>query len=215
MARDESAPFARGETWYNLGSAGSIDTADPLGLGGINMEGREFTFEVNAQDQGTGYPAGQDPSGRPIRVKVVRNRSGVNLKPGRIAHFLASSSYPLETAVDGYTVALGDRPAGIVDEFLPAAGVIPNDLFYIVVDGPTAVVQGATTQTSVAIGDRLVPATFGSTAGDDLGGRFGKQDLTGSAATLGNNVQNNFGFAAAADNVAGDTVNAVVHFKTW
>jgi hypothetical protein len=214
MARDEAPPFARGETWYNLGSSGSIDLADPLGLGGVNLEGREYLFEVNSQDQGTGYPAGQDPSGRQIRVKVVRNRSGVNLKPGRIAHFLASSSYPYESAVDGYTFALGDRPAGIVDEFLPAGGVIPNDLFYIVLDGPTKVTQPAS-PTSVAIGDHLVPSTTGSSATDDLAGRFAKQDLTGSAATLGNNIQNNFGFAAAADNTGNDLVDAVVHFRTF
>jgi hypothetical protein len=214
MARDDAPPWARGETFYNLGSAGTIDTADPLGLGGVNYEGREYLFEVNSQDQGTGYPAGQDPSGRQIRVKVVRNRSAANLKPGRVAHFLASSSYPYETAVDGYCKLLADRPAGIIDEFLPAGGVIPNDLFYLVIDGPTLVTQAAS-PTSVVIGDRLVPAATGSTPTDDLAGRFAKQDETGATATLGNNIQNAFGFAAAADNTANGLVAAVVHFPSF
>ena len=89
MARDET-PLARGETYYNG------ETIDSNNLGGVNLEGKEFVFEVNAPDD---YAA-TDPSGRQVRVKVVRNRSGVNLKPARIAHF--NPADPYECSVDGY-----------------------------------------------------------------------------------------------------------------
>ena len=202
MARDEAAPFARGETFNN---GGPIDLVN---LGGTNLEGKEFVLEVNTPDA---YSQA-DPSGRLVRVKVVRNVSGVALKPGRIARYSAASTAPYETQTDGYAVSVADRPAGVVDEFLPAAGVLPNDLFYLVIKGPVTIVQGATTAANVAIGNRLVVAAYGSTAGDDLGGRLALQDLTGATAPLANNIQGSFGFAAAANNVVGATVPATVNF---
>jgi hypothetical protein len=214
MGRDEAPPFARGETYYN---GGLIDPNDPLGLGGTNLEGKEFTFEPNSQDNFSGSysNASTDPAGRPIRVKVVRNISGVNLKPGRLAHFseATTAGAPLECRVDGYCKSVADRPAGIVDEFLPAAGVPNNDLFYLVIDGPTQVAQGATTAATLVIGSRLVPAAYGATAGDDLAGRVALQDLSGATTPLGNNIQNMVGFAATANSTAGSLVSAVVNLE--
>lgn len=200
MARDEAAPFARGETYYN---GGPIDAND---LGGPNLEGKEYVFEVNAPDD----PSGADPSGRLVRVRVVRNVSGVNLKPARIAVFKAADPY--ECQVDGYAFAVGDRPAGVIDEFLPTAGVPNNDLFYIVVEGPTKVTQPHTSNTSLTIGARIVPtAGGGASKTDDLSGRVLGQDLTGTAATLGNNIQNAIGYAAEANNTVDALIKAVVH----
>jgi hypothetical protein len=197
MSRQDHPPFARGETYAN---GGEIDANN---LGGVNLEGKEFIFEVNAPND----PSGADPSGRPIHVRVVRNASGVNLKPRRVVRYKAAD--PLETQVDGYVSALADRPAGVVDEFLPAAGVPANDLFYIVIDGPTELTQPAT-HASLAIGDRLVPAA-GTSATNDDAGRVAKQDLTGATATLANNIQNVIGYAGQAHNVTNGTFKAVVH----
>lgn len=200
MARDEAAPFARGETYYN---GGTIDSSN---LGGSNLEGKEFVFEVNAPDD----PSGADPSGRPVRVRVVRNVSGQALKGGRISVYKAADPY--ECQVDGYAFAVGDRPAGVIDEFLPPAGVPNNDLFYIVVDGPTQVTQPHTSNSSFAIGDVLVPTAGGAASKtDDLGGRVLKQDLTGTAATLGGNIQNAIGYAGEANNAVDAKIKAVVH----
>jgi hypothetical protein len=212
MARDEAPPFARGETWYN---GGTIDPTDNTTLGGVNIEGKEYVFEVNAQDQSTGFPTNQDISGRPVRVKVARNTSGVNLKGARLAHFQAAStaSSPYETRVDGYCTAVGDRPAGVIDEYLPPAGVVPNDLFYLVIDGPSQVtnVTGAVT---FNVGDTLVPATLGATRGDDLGGRVAEQVVTGATAALANNISNIVGYADAFIAATTGTIfNAVVHLR--
>lgn len=202
MARDDAPPFARGETFAN---GGPIDSTN---LGGVNLEGKEYVFEVNAPDGPT-----SDSSGRLIRCRVVRNVSGVNLKPARIAVYKAADPY--ETQVDGYTYAVGDRPAGVVDEFLPPAGVPNNDLFYLVVEGPTQVTQTHTSNSSLAVGDRLVPTVGGGASKtDDLAGRVLKQDLTGTAATLGNNIQNVVGFSGEVNNTVDAVVKAVVRLSS-
>lgn len=198
MARDEAPPFARGETFFN-GQAKDPMYADPL-----HFLGKEYVFEVNSQ--GISQPpttATQvyDPSGRAVRVRVVQNKSGVLLKPGRIAHYLASDPY--ETQVDGYTFAVGDRPAGVIDEFLPPAGVAIDDLFYLVVEGPTKFTQLSASAAILVSGDRLVPGT-GTSATNNDAGRVAKGDYSGATTVLGNNILNRVGFASIANNSVED-----------
>lgn len=206
MGRMDAPPFARGETFAN-GDLSILNAASgPFGLGGINLQGKEFIFEPNSQDDEAGVYSnlGPDPCGRPIKVKVVRNVSGIPLLPGRIVRYDATtnnavlSGVPYETQVDGYVTSVADRPAGIVDEFLPAAGVPGNDLFYIVTDGPSLATTGNSTSPVVSIGSRIVAAAYGASAGDTLGGRFAAQDLSGATSALGDNILNQVGFAASA-----------------
>jgi hypothetical protein len=192
MARDEAPPFGRGETYFN----GS--TKDPVFADPLHLLGKEYVFEVNSEGiNQQASPNPYDPSGRAVRVRVVQNKSGVNLKPGRLGHYKATD--PFETTVDGYTFALGDRPAGVIDEFLPPAGVIDGDLFYLVVGGPSKVTQLGTNAAVLVSGDALVPAA-GTSATNDDAGRVTKADYTGSAATLASNLQNRVGFASVANN---------------
>jgi hypothetical protein len=163
MARDEAPPWSRGETFYN----GTVK--DPVFTDPLNYCGREYVFEVNAQDVDTGYPATQDNSGRPIRVKVAQNTSGQNLLPGRIARFAKVA--PLECSVDGYAWEATDDIAGVIDEFLPAAGVPTGDFFYLIVDGPTMVTTAHTGSIAIAIGDRLEVSDTGSAQTDVNAGR--------------------------------------------
>jgi hypothetical protein len=187
MARDEAPLIARGSTYHN---GDTIDSAD---LGGHNLEGKEYVFEPNVPIDSTANP---DPSGRATRTKIVRNVSGVSLKPGRIVKYQAASTAPFGCRVDGYAITTSDLVAGVVDEFLPAAGVPNNDLFNLVIDGPSKILSGATTAVAITYGDRLVPAAYGATAGDDLGGRLAKQDLTGATAVLGNQINSVVAVAA-------------------
>lgn len=198
MARDEAGPFARGESFYN---GSPIDLTN---LGGVNLEGKEFIFEVNAPDATGAQQA--DPSGRAVRVRCVRNSSGVYLKPGRIAHYKAE--YPYGCHIDGYTFAVTDRVAGVVDDILPTSGVAPNDLFYIVTGGPTRVVQNHTSPAAIVIGSVLVPDVDGAaSATDDLGGRVALQDVTGTGAALAANISDVIGYA---DGVSGSVVDGFV-----
>lgn len=224
MARDEAPPFARGETITNdfSGNTALAEWNDTvLGPAYVNLEGKEFVFEANSQDSESGFPvaATQNPNGHAVRVKVVRNRSGVNLKPARLVHFdETATAYPalaggtnvnLETGVDGYTFALADSPAGVVDEFLPAAGVPPYDLFYVVIDGPTLFTNKGTAAT-ILRGSRLIPATGTSRTNDDSG-RVDLQDLTGATATLAENIQNAVGIAGLANAVNSAQFKGLVH----
>ncbi len=193
MARDDAPPFARGETYAN-GNMEILNAATEFwGLGGINLEGKEFVFEPNSQDDtGLSYSAlGPDPNGRPIRVKVVRNVSGQNLKPKRLARYqLATTGHqPGDPGGRLHRASVADVPAGMIDEFLPPAGVPTNDLFYLVIEGPTTGTTLSTGTVAINQGDRLVPGT-GTSKTDDTAGRVASQVLTGATATLGENILN-------------------------
>jgi hypothetical protein len=198
MATSQMPPFQLGATWYG---GRAIDASN---LGGAEWEGKILQMETYA-------PPGSlpDPSVRPRMVKVVRNRSGVNLKPGRVVKF--DSTDPYGTSVAGYCFALGDKPCGVVDDLIPPAGVPNNDLFYVIVSGPCRVVQPHTSNSSVVVGDILsVTAGGAASAVDDLGGRVLKQDLTGAAATLGNNILGMVGYAAETNNTVDAMFKAVI-----
>ena len=161
MARDEAPPFARGETFYNGVTKESIFT-DPL-----NYLGKEYVFEVNSQDSTQGYPTSNDTSGRLIRVRVVQNVSGQALLPKRVARYKKTA--PVKTQVDGYVFQVSDLVAGVIDEFLPAAGVANGDLFYLVVEGPTIAKSAVAGSVAFAIGDKLYALAGTSTLNADAG----------------------------------------------
>jgi hypothetical protein len=165
MARDESLPFNRGETFYN----GNIPDLTN-GAGGINLEGKEYVAEIAPASRYSGAVA--DPSGRTVRVKVVRNRSAINLLPRRIARYAIgtpNAGFNFGTGVDGYVFQTTDPIAGVVDELLPAAGVPPGDLFYVVTDGPTEVISATTGTISIAAGAQIAATTGTSAVSADAG----------------------------------------------
>jgi hypothetical protein len=175
MARDEAPPFERGATYYNG------ETIDSNNLGGVNLEGREYTFD---DPDGTGHK---------IVCRIVRNASGGALLPKRLAKF---KSTHFGRRVDGYTVTTGAKGYPI-DEYLPAAGVPNNDLFYIVVEGPARVVSTATGTPTVAIGGHVCAITAANQTASDAG-LVVAQDLTGATALLAAQVQNAVGPALEA-----------------
>lgn len=84
---------------------------------------------------------------------------------------------------------MGDLSAGIVDEWLPAAGVRNGDLFWIVVEGPTLCVntsEAGIMSNSVA-GEMCHVATAAASTAEGTAGRVAKIDLpfTAAAATDG------------------------------
>lgn len=130
---DNNPPFARGSTYYN---GTTIDTAN---LGGVNHEGKVWEFEdVDYSTASTGIR--QIRSNRRIKCMCVRNVSGIALLPKRLANLQITGTdgkYALGRA-DGYTTLTGQRGYPI-DEYLPAAGVPANDLFWVVVEGPALI----------------------------------------------------------------------------
>lgn len=117
MARQEVPPIGRGATDTNLSG----------------WAGMEFDLEDYDFSQTSGVIP--NLTGNMIRVRVVKNSSGIALLPGRLARFKAGTNY---TEVDGYTYTTGDKPLCGVDEYLPSAGVANGDYFLAVVKGPFA-----------------------------------------------------------------------------
>ncbi len=167
MSAFEQPPFGRGKT-YNPGAAATD---------GAEWIGREYWFDD--------YNWNSNPitlrSNRKVKCRVVRNScasagnaggqvSTGALLPKRLAAF-KSGTYNAE--MDGYAGNNARADYSFpVDEFLPAAGVAVNDLFYIVVEGPALVLLPLTTQFSadIAVGDRLV-AISATTSGATSAGR--------------------------------------------
>lgn len=157
-------PFDRGTTFYGLGNTPDLT----LGPGGVNIEGRLYLAEPNNRKLGS--VGGLD--GRNVVLRVVRNRSAINLLPGRVVRAAlgtANESKNLYTGTDGYTWQTTDIILGVVDDQLPAAGVKPGDLFFVVEDGPTKVISVTTGSPSIAAGAEISPATGTSAVSADAG----------------------------------------------
>jgi hypothetical protein len=95
----------------------------------------------------------------PVICRCVRNASGTTLLPKRVAKFKSDSTDPriYGNQVSGYaTIGLA---GGVVDEFLPAAGVAPNELFWLVIEGPTKVTTDTQGTTTIAVGGLVIPGT--------------------------------------------------------
>ena len=177
MARNEQPPFDRGSTWYNGG------TIDANNLGGQQIVGREWLFEdINITTK-------QLRSNKFVRCRAVRNVSGVSVLPKHLVQFQYSNSPAGGTGVldppvtygaevSGYTTSSDGQPADPsvghgypVDEFVAAAGVPNNDIFWIVVDGPAMCLTAQNALNgNINVGDKVVAcgttaATTGVTGG--------------------------------------------------
>jgi hypothetical protein len=199
MARDESPPFSRGETWYNG------ETIDANNLGGLNLEGKEYVFEDTAPSnmftsRGLGFP---------VHVRVVRNASGGALLPKRLVKLDAAGYYGRRAS--GYANVTAEGPVYPVDEFLPAAGVPDKDLFYVVISGPALVKTSlaGNAENFFAVGDRLVALTA-ATSGATTAGRVAPASLTGATQVLADAVGNYIGRALSAATTANTNSDVLV-----
>lgn len=193
--RGNSPPFGRGETFY--GTDGTIDSNN---LGGGQYEGQVKVFEdVLYSASGSVKPGrGVNQDGAKVICRCVRNKSGATLYGGRLVQIDPANP----GRVSGYQNA-NFNEAYPVDEFLPAAGVRDNDLFWIVIGGPAIVktpMSGAEfISTSIAAGALLGAGT--SNAGSTQAGTTG---VPGRA--VGNAL------AAATTHQAGDVLNVAINY---
>ena len=114
-----------GQTWYG----DQTPNASDYGVS-ERMEGTECEFR-DSDPTVTGKP-GQQRSNRVRRAIFVRNTSGGALLPGQTLKWEAGFRGRRVDAVAGDQ----GEAAGVVDDFLPAAGVQDDDLFWLIVDGP-------------------------------------------------------------------------------
>lgn len=157
MARNEAPPFGRGETFFGTGGT-------PNANDGANLEGKTWVFEDLDFTQAGAKPA---RSNRDVTCMVVRNKTGSALLPKLIAKMkVDGSGKEFLGQVNGYATTVGDKGFPI-DEFLPAAGVADNDLFWVVVAGPATVTSAASGTTTVAVAGYVIPATGGKVVAQD------------------------------------------------
>lgn len=199
MGLQVDPPFGLGQT---LGITTPNDSLVGIsGSYGDNWVGavKEFT-DVNAI-------TGQLRSNRRKVCIAVRNTSGAALLPKRVVR-LAGSGTALFGAADGYSAVTNDAFVGVVDEFLPAAGVAANDVFWVTVDGPTevAVALSGSDITVRAALSVITAATSGATSA----GRVTVSPLSSSTAGANDNGIGVIAFAASTGQTTGSAVLALV-----
>lgn len=192
----DAPPFPRGQTgtYISDATAGTIDAT-----GGGHLEGMEYDFED--LDFSVQLGAGAQRSGRRVRCRIVRNKSGGLLLPKKAVkpYTAAAAKGDVFSETDGYA-ALGDPILGIVDEFLPAAGVAANELFWVVTRGPSTCLTDSAGDTNFGVGKVLVPG--GGTAGNLV-----EQDVTVAAGSATfNQLQSAVGRAMEAVNATATAV---------
>jgi len=215
MARTDAPPFERGFTFYN----GATITADAsTGLfGGYEHEGKVWVFEdVNWLQSGV-VGAKTNRTSRMVHCMAIRNVSGINLLPGRVGALQTGGTdgrYFLGRC-DGYGTTTAQRGCFVIDEWLPAAGVPNNDLFWGVIQGPTTVLTALDggADNVYTVGLEFVALTA-VTSQATTAGRIAPQDLTGAAALLGNQVQNKLGYALSAATTANTNLSLLVDITT-
>jgi hypothetical protein len=175
----------RGQT-YHGGTPSSITQS-------AKLEGHEKAFPDEVA--GTSGNMNTRRSDRKVYCRLVRNTAGFALLPKRAVTW--ESGY-WGKRVDGYARTTAAAVAGVVDPFLPAAGVADDDLFWLVRKGPCLWKTSLSDYSSdIAEGDWLVALTA-ATSGATTAGRVGAIDLTGATAVLGGQIINRVGRAMSA-----------------
>jgi len=165
MARDENAPEPGKVLGYYSDDLGAtVDTTD-----GKNREGQEFVYEDLNYAGAT--PGGVIPvrSGKKVVRRIVRNaNSSVYAKPKEFWQFKTDGS--TADVYGGQISALGTavgQNGALVDEFLPAAGAPPGSLLLVVIEGPAKGMSATTGDTTIAIGNAVIPGAAGQLIDQD------------------------------------------------
>lgn len=157
-----------------------------------HLLGREMVIE----DIDFGQAGGVKPtrSGNMVRLRLVKNSSGMTLLPKRVVRLKT----PAGGEVDGYGYRPGDRCYPI-DEFLPATGVPDGGNFYIVVEGPaTCYTDSVDSAANIFVAGDLVTAATNAATTSVTAGRVGKAAITGATEPLALNLLNYVGRACTA-----------------
>jgi hypothetical protein len=142
-------------------------------------------------------------SNRGRRMRIVRNNCAVNILPSQLVSIqinpAGTNFSQFGQDIDQQVCTTAAPNAYPADEYLPAAGVRPGDLFFICMEGPALVYTpldgGADNVFNV--GDS-VDALTAATSQCTTAGRVYPQDLTGATAILGAQIQNRVGKAMSA-----------------
>lgn len=199
MARNENPPFGRGETYF---SGVGATTTDPS----AGVVGKEWLFEdVNPNTRAV-------RSNKSVKCRAVRNVSAITLLPRRIAAFKnAADTHGIE--VDGYTTTVAAR-GYLIDEYLPATGVVANDIFWVVVEGPAEGLTDIAAVDTINIGDKLVALTA-VTSQATTAGRLDLAAYAVTEAALANQIMHYIGHALSAKTSANTNSTLLIDVGHW
>lgn len=191
-------PFELGETLSGKDADGNLINKDVLG--------KIFEFPANRLDASIYRGNKSRRTGRSIVAVALRNESGWTLQPKRLVQLTETAGYSLMESVDGYASITAEDHCVIVDEFV--TNVADDDIFWGILQGPVIVKTSYDTMTAqIAVGDRLVSATCGSTSGNST---HGGVHLIG-ASTNNNMVLNLIGTALSAKVTADTNVDILIN----
>lgn len=171
MSRLTADPgFARGQT---LGITNTNVYSLPVGDGAHVLGVRKTFRDENPH-------TGQLLSNHTVDCICVKNTSGGALLPGEVVRFDPDAGAILtDTDAKATTAA---TLMGVVDEYLPAAGVPDDEIYWLVVSGPSTVVK---TASSVSAGATYgLSGTAGAAAAQSTNPLLGYAIVT-SATTTG------------------------------
>lgn len=140
-----------------------------------NLEGMEYVV----RDSSPNSPVQNPQTNAPVKIRLVRNLSGINLLPRRMVALDPLNNY---RSTLGYAQAASGELAFPVDEFLPATGVAPNDLFYVVTGGPAEVMLPASAPDTILVGS-LIEVLFATSGVTTTAGRVHLTAFPGSYAS--------------------------------
>ena len=185
----------RGKTYLT----GPNRTADSTGTTSIAIQGirkvfRDFDYGASGAN-GVFAPRS---SGEVVCV-LVRNASGRTLLPKMAVRWKDGQ---LGKQVDGFSAVESGPVAGIVDEYLPSAGVAANDLFWIAVKGPSLCLKSVDSNT-IAYGDWVTAITAAATTTSTTAGRIKAVAATSESTTTLSHALNRIGQAMSTSNTSG------------
>ena len=140
---DCSLPFPRGETYFYGNTSAAIASGS---TGPANrLVGREFLTNDSFRAVGKGHGTGQK-----IRLKVLRNNSGGDLKRhrGGVRPSTAAGTANGDNLAAGYVNIVGGKGYVIDDAYDTGYNIADDDLFYVVIEGPCDVKHTSSHETS-------------------------------------------------------------------
>lgn len=209
MGLQVDPPFGLGQTFFSLSSTQTSVPNDSLyGIQSNAVYGDNWTGVVKEFVDANPITGQVRTNRRKVCVAVKNTSAGV-LLPKRIVAFNTAAGKAF-TEVNGYSAVTNEERVGVVDEWLPSAGVAVNDIFWVTVNGPTEV-TAALSGTAITAGTRLAAITAAASTGTTAG-RATPSALTGSTTGQANdNGRGVIGYAISAGTTAdGSAVLALI-----
>lgn len=199
MSENSIGFFSRGSTFSGNGQF-TVALTD-----GTEFEGQEVVFQDFDWSVSPFGPRANGNCGK-VRCRIVRNVSGGALLPKTLVKYKAGFD---GSQVDGAVSSLAAR-CFPVDEFLPAAGVANNDLFYIVVEGYATLLTPA-----AGDGTNVIAAGAALVSAGEAGGRVTAQVTTGATTPLASQLQNKIGYAVGTGTTANTSTGILANITKF